>query len=278
MCTEPSPGAAHAMAGERTADGGAGTALSLVLPCFNEEACLEATVPPLAEAFRAAGIAVELVLVDNGSTDGTAAVIERLATRGLPIIAARVPHNRGQGLGIRTGLALGSGPWVGYVCADGQVEPADVVRIYQAAAAAGGPVLAKARRCNRRDGLQRRIVSAVYNGLMRALFPGLPSRDVNGNPKILPRAVAEQMELGTSDWFLEAEIMLKARHLRLRVIEVAVEGKAREGGRSHVRGSTVLEFLANIATWRVGGPWAQWRRRTEPLADRRSGTRSVTAG
>ena len=48
--------------------------LSLVLPCYNEEGCLELTVPPLIEAFHKAGIHIEVVLVDNGSKDRTSDV------------------------------------------------------------------------------------------------------------------------------------------------------------------------------------------------------------
>src|SRR5581483_5057774 len=95
--------------------------LSLVLPCYNEESCLERTVPPLAQAFREAGVALELVLVDNGSTDGTSDVIERLIACGLPVIKGTVPVNQGQGLGMLTGFRLCRGRYIGYICADGQV-------------------------------------------------------------------------------------------------------------------------------------------------------------
>src|SRR5947209_1237461 len=112
--------------GERTPE------LSLVMPCYNEEQCLDLTVPPLVQAFQDAGIDLELILVDNGSVDGTAAVIARLIEQGLPILKATVPVNRGLGLGILTGLRICKGRYVGYLCADGQVAPESVLLVYRA--------------------------------------------------------------------------------------------------------------------------------------------------
>src|SRR5579859_4001056 len=80
--------------------------LSLVMPCYNEEKCLELTVPPLIEEFRNAGVDLQLVLVDNGSTDDTSGTIDRLIARGFPITKGVVPVNQGQGLGVLTGYEL----------------------------------------------------------------------------------------------------------------------------------------------------------------------------
>src|ERR1700691_5100615 len=121
------------------------------MPCYNEEACLEQTVPPLVEVFRKAGIDFEVILVDNGSTDRTSAVIDRLIERGLPIVKAVVPVNRGQGLGIRTGLNKSAGRYVGYLAADGQVPPESVLLIYRALRAADDSTVAKVRRRFRPD-------------------------------------------------------------------------------------------------------------------------------
>jgi len=237
--------------------------LSLVMPCYNEEKCLEKTVPPLAEVFREAGVDLEIVLVDNGSTDGTSKVIDRLIARGLPVIKGVVKVNQGQGLGILTGLRMSRGKYVGYLCADGQVGPESVLVIYRALRSANGQTLAKARRRFRQDSWVRKIVSIQFNALMLLLFPGMPSLDVNGNPKILPTEILQMMELSSTDWFLEAELMLKARHLRLLVIEIDVPGYLRKAGTSNVRMRTVLEFARNILGYRFGAPWRNWCQRAE---------------
>lgn len=232
----------------------------MVLPCYNEAGCLGTTVPDLVEAFRQQGDPFEVILVDNGSTDGTGQAIAELASADSCIRQATVETNRGQGLGIRTGLNAAKGRVIGYVNADGQVLPEDVVRVYLAARDASQPVLSKAKRRERHDGLQRAIISLGYNTLMRLFFPGMPSSDVNANPKFLTASAVRDMELGSDDWFLEAEIMLKAQYMGLNVVEVEVGGMPREAGQSHVRGSAILEFLKNMTLYRFGGPWKQWRR------------------
>jgi dolichol-phosphate mannosyltransferase len=242
--------------------------LSLAMPCYNEEDCLEQTVPPLVEVFQKAGIDLELVLVDNGSVDQTSAVIDRLIAQGYPIRKAVVPVNRGQGLGIRTGLEECRGRHIGYLAADGQVAPESVLLIYRAVATAGDWTIAKVRRRFRPDSLTRKIISVIYNVGMLIIFPGMPSMDVNGSPRIMPRGILPIMELSSSDWFLEAEIMLKVQHLRMMVIEIDVPGHLRQGGRSNVRWRTILEFMRNIARYRMGGPWCEWRRKVSVTAAR----------
>lgn len=243
--------------------------LSLVMPCYNEEDCLEFTVPPLVQTFSEAGVSLQIVLVDNGSTDRTSEVIDRLIASGLPITKAVVPVNRGQGLGFLMGFSVCHGRYIGYLCADGQVAPHDVLVTYRALRSATVPTLAKVRRLYRPDSWVRKVVSIFFNAIMKVLFIGMPCLDVNGNPKIMPANILRLMELSSEDWFLEAEVMLKARHLGLPVIEINAKGQPREAGHSHVRFATILEFIRNIISYRVmssfNGPWSEWCRRVKTL-------------
>ena len=84
------------------------------------------------------------------------------------------------------------------------------------------------------------------------LFGGLGSIDINGNPKIMPREYLERMHLQSKDWFLDAEVMIKAKRLKLPVFEMNVIAQMREGGESNVRGSTIREFLINLYRYRFG--------------------------
>lgn len=227
--------------------------LSLVMPCYDEEELVERTVADLLAAFAETGRRLELIAVDNGSRDRTGAILAEIAREDARVVVCRVEENRGYGNGILAGLPLARAPWVGFVCADGQVAAADVARLFALADPESGPRLLKVRRRFRRDGIRRKVVSVLYNGVVNVLFPGIGSIDVNGNPKILPRAALARMNLASVDWFLDAEVLIKARSLRLPVVEVDVVGHAREGGKSNVRTSTCLEFARHLAAYRFMG-------------------------
>ena len=226
--------------------------ISLVLPCYNEEALVRETTTKLAEAFQAKGIPVELVMVDNGSADATGSIIDDLIAEGLPVSKAVVDVNQGYGNGVLRGLDKCQGAWVGFLCVDDQVHPNDVVRLYEAAAKAKTIKLFKVRRRFRLDGRFRRVVSFIYNVLTTAMFGDLGSMDLNANPKILPREHLRAMRLSSRDWFLDAEVMIKAKRMGLPVYEMNVFALMRAEGVSHVRPATCWEFIKNLLHYRFG--------------------------
>ena len=234
--------------------------ISLVMPCYNEEECLGETAPALVDAFLEEGIRLELVLVDNGSRDRTPQIIDEMIERGLPITKVTIENNRGYGNGIRMGLEACRAPIIGYLCADGQVAPADVVRTYRLMEGREDRVLVKVRRRFRQDSWKRKIISINYNGLMLLMFGGTGAIDVNGSPKIFSKRHFERMKLVSDDWFLDPEIMIKTKELGLRCIEIDVEGYARHGGVSNVKRQTIYEFLGNMFRYRFGGSLTEWRR------------------
>jgi glycosyltransferase involved in cell wall biosynthesis len=244
--------------------------VSFVMPCFNEEDAIGYTIPQFVGAFEKAGIKLELVAVDNGSSDGTRSILAELAGKGLPIVSPRVEVNQGYGFGILTGIAHARAPWVGMIPADGQVDAEDVVRLFEAVRHVKAPTLAKARRRFRMDGLARKLVSIAYNAFVKILWPGLRSIDVNGSPKILPRHVLQALELRSKDWFLDPEIMIKAHYLGVNVLEMNVFARMRGSGLSHVRASTCAEFFTNLLRFRFSGELRRWRKQARERFQQRA--------
>jgi len=229
--------------------------ISLVMPCYNEEAIIGITIPRLIDSFERAGYRLELVAVDNGSSDHTGEIISDLAAQNSSIVHHRVEKNEGYGNGILEGFPLCTAPWVGSIPADAQVDAEDVVRLYELAQAARRPVLAKVRRRFRMDGLRRKLVSTAYNLFVRLLWPRLRSIDVNGTPKLLPREALIAMRLTSKGWLLDPEIMIKAHYMGLAVLEVNVFARVRGGGVSHVRPSTCWEFFRALLRLRFTRAW-----------------------
>jgi glycosyltransferase involved in cell wall biosynthesis len=243
-----------------------GPDVSFVMPCYNEEESIGYTIPHLVQAFEARGHRLQLVAVDNGSTDRTGDVLAELARRFPAIEPFRVEVNQGYGWGVLSGLPRCTAPWAGIIPADGQVDAEDVVRLYEAVKPTRGKVLGKVRRRFRMDGPQRKLVSTAYNLFVRVLWPSLGSIDINGSPKLLPREVIPQLRLESKGWLLDPEIMVKTHQIGLRVIELNVFARMRGTGLSHVRASTCWEFLYALLGARVLGRWKVAPVATAPAA------------
>ncbi|MBI4589575.1 MAG: glycosyltransferase family 2 protein [Candidatus Rokubacteria bacterium] len=231
--------------------------LSLVMPCYNEEAIIGYTIPKLAGAFEKAGYRLQLVAVDNGSWDRTGEIIKELAAQTPSVIHHRIEKNEGYGNGVLRGIPICIADWIGIIPADGQVDAEDVVRLYETVATIQGNVVAKVRRRFRMDGLLRKAVSTSYNLFVRALWPRLRSIDVNGSPKILPREILLAMNLKSKGWFLDPEIMIKSHYMGMRVLEFNVFARMRGSGLSHVGFGTCWEFFRNLLVFRFSRAWRQ---------------------
>ena len=234
--------------------------LSLILPCYNEEEAIVFTIPELANAFEKAGHQLEIVAVDNGSKDGTSDVIRQLVEKGFPVVHHRVDTNQGYGFGLLSGIPYASGHWVGFIPADGQCDPEDVVRLYEAARHVKSWVLAKVRRRFRMDGFRRKVVSVSYNLFVKTLWPRLDSIDVNGTPKMVRREVLQTMALSSKNWLFDPEMMIKAHYLGVRVLEFNAFARMRGTGLSNVRASTCFEFFKHLIKMRFSGRMGRWRK------------------
>lgn len=234
--------------------------LSLVMPCFNEEDVIPFTIPQLLEAFESHGHNLEIIAVDNGSSDRTGEILRELESGGLWVRCHRIEENIGYGNGVLEGLPLCHSDLVGIIPADGQVDAEDVVRLFEALKASGRPMIGKVRRRFRMDGLWRKLVSIAYNGLVYVLWPGIGSIDINGSPKLFPKDLVSRLDLQSRRWFLDPELMIKARYLRIPVLEMNVFARMRGNGLSHVRAGTCWEFLKNLALHRSGLALSQWKR------------------
>lgn len=235
--------------------------ISLVMPCYNEEESLPYSVPQLLRAFERAGYRLQLVTVNNGSRDRTGDVISNYAAQHPEITPVTVATNIGFGNGILAGLPHATAPWVGTVAADGQVDAEDLVRLYEAALGTDGQVLAKVRRRFRMDGFLRKIISIAYNGFVWLLWPGIGTLDVNGQPRLMRNESWRAMDLRSTNWLLDPEMVIKAHYMGLRIIELNVFARMRGKGISHVRLATCWQFFTHLLRMRFSGNLAAWRGR-----------------
>jgi glycosyltransferase involved in cell wall biosynthesis len=224
-------------------------ALGLSIPLFNEAAVAVDFAMELRDVLRTAKIPSAIVLVNNGSTDGTGKLINQLAAKDESFLCLHMEENLGYGGGILAGMRQLQTPILGWAWGDGQVA-ADVVVAAYSKLVESGASLAKARRVERQDGWQRRIISRSYNLGLRAMGVGIA--DTNGCPKLFNREAWEAIAPRSTDWFLDPEVVLRAKELGLEWAEVEAVMQARRGGVSKVHRETVVEFLRHLKEWRGG--------------------------
>jgi glycosyltransferase involved in cell wall biosynthesis len=200
--------------------------LSIVVPAFDEVACLADVVDAIGEAARGLGRTFEIVIVDDGSTDGTRAVADRLAAADPRIRAVSHPINLGSGMAIRTGIAASRGTYVIYVPADGQFHLPEIAAFVAAAEHADIVIGARLERSDYSP--FRRLTSRVFSLLVNRLFDQ-DWRDVNW-VHLWRRSIFEHVASRSRGVFFLEETLVRAAELGYRIVEIDSRYLPRAGG------------------------------------------------
>ena len=222
--------------------------IGLAIPMLNEEQNVQPVLEEICTVLTTAKIPFKIAAVNNGSSDGTHAKIIELAQQNPNIIPIHLPVNQQYGGGILAGMRTleSENPSViGWMWGDGQISPhvlPDLIDHLQQSADA-----AKIYRTKRHDGWQRWMISRLYAMSMKKI--GLSIKDINGCPKIFRNDALEALKLSSTDWFIDAEAMLKAKNLGFVIQKEPAIMSARKGGYSKVNWKTCIEFVRNIRAW-----------------------------
>ncbi len=208
---------------------------SIVVPCYNEAPNL----PALLARFRAirsrpGAEAWELILVDNGSTDGSAEILHKAvqAEGGSWLrVAAVAPPNIGYGHGILVGLRAARGELLAWTHADGQTPPLDAVHALERLAASAHPArtLVKGRRRGRplKDAAFTFGMELAALGILGQRLP-----DINGQPKAFHRDLLDAAASPPSDLSLDLHFLSTAERLGFEISSFDVQFGLREHGES----------------------------------------------
>lgn len=206
--------------------------VSVVLPAYNEEENVPLVVEKTAAAFRDNGLAGEIIVVDDGSSDGTLAAANAVAERVEHVKALGHRKNRGLTQALLTGFNAAEGEVIVFLCADLQSEPEEDIPKLLAEIKNGSDV-ALGWRQGRRE--MKVVVSKLYHWLSRLLF-GIRAHDMNWI-KAFRREVVDDLQL-RSDW--HRYIAVLAQHEGYKISEVQTNYYPRQHGRSKFGVARVL--------------------------------------
>lgn len=225
------------------------SALSVVVPVYNEASTLRQVLDECAQSLESDGIGYEIVVVDDGSTDGSSEIAESWCARPSARLV-RHGRNRGFGQALQSGVAAARHPWVMLVPSDRQLPASEIARLWRARRP--GSVVCGVR-VGRQDPIFRKAVSWIYNRASRVAL-GLEAQDL-GWVKLYEREFLARVPLLTTGPAIDTEILVHAKRKGLATVNVPVGHFPREHGESKIRlrhGLRILKDLMRIARARYG--------------------------
>jgi glycosyltransferase involved in cell wall biosynthesis len=233
--------------------------ISIIIPAYNEEKRLPATLSRVIEYVDAGKFEfAEILIVDDGSSDGTAALVAEFA-KGRPMVKLlQNPGNRGKGYSVRHGMLKAGGEWVLFTDADLSAPIEELEKLFQAADRSGAPIAFGSRALDRslvgvHQPAFREYAGRFFNLVMRAVT-GLKIHDTQCGFKLFrqdaARAIFSRQQL--ERFGFDAEVLFIGQRLGLRAVEVPVRW-------NDVAGSTVgtlqgLNGFVDLARLR----WNDW--------------------
>jgi glycosyltransferase involved in cell wall biosynthesis len=203
--------------------------ITVVFHMFNEEAYVARAVNAAREVLARTPHEFEIVVVDDASTDGTAAIADGMARADPRVRVVHNPVNLKLGGALRAGYAAASKDLVFYTDGDAQYDPRELLKLYEAFAP--GVDFVNGIKIARSDLHHRKLIGRLYHTFVRTMF-GLRLRDVDCDFRLMRRAVFDKVTLTRSSGVICVELMKKVQDHGFRIAEVPVHHYHRAYGRS----------------------------------------------
>jgi glycosyltransferase involved in cell wall biosynthesis len=226
---------------------------SIVIPAYNEGGRIPATLDSVISCVRKFGWDAEIIVVNDGSSDNTAAVVREIAKSAPELRLIENPGNRGKGYSVRSGILQALGEVVMFTDADLSSPMEEAQRLFDAIAAGAdiaiGSRWLESSRQTHRQPFYRQFFGRCFNAATRAIMR-LPFADTQCGFKAFTRHAAQTVfQLQTIErWGFDPEILFIALKRGFRVVEVPVSWAHDARTRmSYLRdGITMLEELARV--------------------------------
>jgi glycosyltransferase involved in cell wall biosynthesis len=207
---------------------GSGLVLSVVVPVYNEQTLVRASI----ERLRALTLPLQVICVDDASTDGSLAVVEQLQREGLVDVLVRHPKNRGKGAAVRAGIEHATGDVVVIHDADLEYDPVDLPHLLEPIADGRADAVFGSRF----TGSPRRVLyfwHRVGNGMLTLLsnmMTDLNLTDMETCYKMVRTDLMRSLPLRTKRFGIEPELTARLAQARARIYEVPISYYGRTYG------------------------------------------------
>lgn len=230
-----------------------GIELSVVILGYKAENYLVEFVNQIESEILPLNIPYELVVVANYDlfiSDSTPQIAHNLAKDNPNIKVVSLEKKGRMGWDMRSGFEATTGQYIAVIDGDGQMPASDIPAVYTIIKNGSFDLVKTVRRV-RYDGLIRSLLSKIYNIAFKLLYlPSIPVNDINAKPKIFRRSAYEKMNLISSDWFTDAEIMIEAINKKMEICEIATVFHKNRRRKSFIGLSTIIEFCFNLVKYK----------------------------
>lgn len=203
------------------------SSLSIFMPAFNEEGNIATTIIDARTAAIEVANQYEIIVVDDGSRDRTAEVVNELAKNDHNIRLIKHSQNKGYGAAVKTGLKTCKNDWIFFTDSDGQFHYDELPKFVHAR---GNFDLVIGYRKKRMDPFHRVFVAQVLLKFWNLCLFGLTVRDVDCAFKLFTREVRDSVHLDTESAITVTEFIVKAKKLGYRILQLPVSHYSRKFG------------------------------------------------
>jgi len=226
-------------------------AVSVFFPCYNDEATISWMVEVAIATLGRIGVDdAEVIVVNDGSSDRSAAILEELMTREPLLRVVTHEQNRGYGGALLSGFAASKNQWVFYTDGDGQFDPAELELLVQRAS--DDVDVVQGYKLRRADGMLRAVIGRVYHRFVKLMF-GLRIRDTDCDFRLIRRSALDRVTLVHTTGVICVELVRKLQDAGARFTEVGVHHYRRVHGTSEFfRVGAIARTLRDLA-----GLWVQ---------------------
>ena len=203
--------------------------LSVFFPAYNDSGTIASLVITALQAARTLTPDFEVIIVNDGSSDGTARIADELARTYPEVRVVHHGRNRGYGGALQSGFKAATRDLVFYTDGDAQYDPSEMTRLWHALDESVD--LVNGYKISRSDPLHRIVIGRIYHHTVKLLF-GLKVRDVDCDFRLLRRSIFDRVSLEKTSGVICLEMMKKIQDAGFRIAEVPVHHYHRAYGRS----------------------------------------------